>query len=218
MEHKSFEREIPDGYELAKYMDARKVIFGLVMNILALIILLIVAFVNIMLLGLAGYKVLAIENLYQTTRIGIIVGVVLSLIYIVFHELVHGYAYKKKTGEKLTFGMSWSCAYCGVPNIYVYRKPAIFAALAPFVFFGSIFLVLTVVSLSVIAITGNTKVLNVFYTMYVALTILQGLHLGGCSGDVYVTLLLCGRFKDDRVLVRDTGPEQFFYIPIDKQN
>lgn len=216
MEHKNFEREIPDVYELAKYIDARKAIFGLLMNILALIILLIVAFVNIMLLGLVGYKIFLIENLYQQTRVGLIVGVVLSLIYIVFHELVHGYAYKKKTGEKLTFGMSWSCAYCGVPNIYVYRRPAIFAVLAPFVFFGLIFLVLTAVSLFVMAITENAAVLSAVYLMYVALTVLQGLHLGGCTGDIYVTFLLYGRFKDDRVLVRDTGPEQFFYIPVEK--
>ena len=217
MEHENFEREIPEGYELSKYIDARKALFGLVMNIVAMIMLLIVAFVNVMLLGFTGWKFFAyIENPYRLTYVGVTVGLILMLVYIALHELVHGYAYKRKTGEKLTFGMSWSCAYCGVPNIYVYRKPALFAVLAPLVFFGLIFLLLTAVSLFVIAATKSPAVLNVLYPTYVALTILQGFHIGGCSGDIYVALLLCGRFKDDRALVRDTGPEQFFYVPVKK--
>ena len=42
-----------------------------------------------------------------------------------------------------------------------------------------------------------------------------GLHLGGCSGDLYVTYLFLTKFKNKKVLMRDTGPEQFFYVPDD---
>ncbi|MCQ2122483.1 MAG: DUF3267 domain-containing protein, partial [Fibrobacter sp.] len=57
------------------------------------------------------------------------------LVYIVLHELVHGAVYKLLTGQKLTFGFKASVAYCGVPDIYVYRRTALAALLAPFVVF-----------------------------------------------------------------------------------
>ena len=215
MENRNFERKLPEGYELAKYIDARKPMFGLVMNGIALLVLLAIAVINFALIAaVTGEGVFSNYSTVKSLGFGGVFGTILSFVYIALHELVHGYAYKKKTGEKLTFGMSWSCAYCGVPDIYVYRKPALFAVLAPFVFFGVLFLGLTVVSLAVIAFTGNLAVLNVFCFVYVAVTVLQGMHVGGCSGDLYVALLLCRRFADDRTLVRDTGPEQFFYIPV----
>jgi hypothetical protein len=129
------------------------------------------------------------------------VFLVIMFAYIVLHELVHGAAYKKMTGEKLTFGMSWSCAFCGVPHIYVYRNASLFAVLAPFTVFTLIFIPLTVVLYFVNPI------------FYIFSALLLGFHLGGCSGDLYVTYLLLFKYKDKRTLIRDLGPDQYFYIP-----
>ena len=49
--------------------------------------------------------------------------------------------------------------------------------------------------------------------VYSALVFILGMHLGGCSGDAYVTLLLWTKFKDKRTLIRDTGPVQYIYVP-----
>ena len=121
--------------------------------------------------------------------------------YVVLHELVHGIAYKTLTGEKLTFGLSWSCAFCGVPNIYTYRKTAMISVIAPFAVFTVLLLPLLVL----------LYFISPLYFLIVAF--IFGLHAGGCSGDLYVLYLLAVKFKDKRVLMRDTGPEQFFYVP-----
>ena len=124
--------------------------------------------------------------------------------YIVLHELVHGIAYKIQTGEKLTFGISWSCAFCGVPNIYTYRRTAIVAVVSPFTIFTLLFIPILIL-------------LYCFSPLYYLLAaFIFGLHLGGCSGDLYVLYLLAVKFKDKKTLMRDTGPEQFFYIPDEK--
>jgi hypothetical protein len=38
------------------------------------------------------------------------------------------------------------------------------------------------------------------------------MHLGGCVGDDYVTLLFLFKFKDKTTLVQDTGPKQTIYV------
>ena len=48
---------------------------------------------------------------------------------------------------------------------------------------------------------------------YLLVACIFGTHLGGCSGDLYVLYLLTVKFKDPKTLMRDTGPEQFFYVP-----
>ena len=200
MEHLSFERELPEGYCEKKHVNAKSFGFGLVMNLIGLAIFAaatvpLVLLLNIRQNAIADHSFIVIASAYA--------GVFMSLIYIVLHELVHGWAYKRKTGERLTFGMSWSCAYCGVPNIFVYRKAALIAVAAPLVLFTLIFLPLTV---------------WLYFTSplyYLIFAMIFGLHLGGCSGDCYVILLLLFKFKDERMLLRDTGPEQFFFLPVE---
>jgi hypothetical protein len=51
---------------------------------------------------------------------------------------------------------------------------------------------------------------------YLITAFIFGLHLGGCSGDLYVSLLLMTKYKSPKTLMRDTGPEQYFYIPEEK--
>ena len=93
--------------------------------------------------------------------------------YLVLHELVHGAAYKFLTGQKLTFGITLSVAFCGVPEIYVYRRASLIAVLAPFV----VFTLLGVVLLAVFPGAWTRFFLLIFL----------GLHIGGCSGDLYNT-------------------------------
>ena len=198
---KGFEREIPEGYSLALYIDARKKKFGIIFNLIALLVM--TATVGIALIPiLMGGGIMQIFDTDPTVVVIVYFSFIASIIiYTVLHELVHGAAYKMLTGERLTFGMSWSCAYCGVPNIYVYRGAALVAVCAPFVCFTLLLLPLTV------------WLYGVNYLAYIAAAALLGVHLGGCSGDIYVLLLLLFRFKDKRTLVRDTGPEQFVYTP-----
>ena len=129
------------------------------------------------------------------------ITMVILFVYIVLHELVHGIAYKALTKEKLTFGLSWSCAFCGVPSLYIYKKAALIALLAPFITFTVIFLPISIWLYFV----------NPIY--FLAALFVLGMHIGGCSGDLYVTFLLIIKYKEKNVLVNDTGPAQSFYLP-----
>lgn len=200
-----FERTLPDGYREAFHIDARNKKTGLLLSLVSFIPL--VLMIAIFVLTLNGKEVFpsvpeesddpSAFFAFPLFTLALLGGIVL---YMVLHELVHGIVYKAKTGEKLTFGLSWSCAFCGVPNVYVYRKTAIQALMAPFVVFTLLLLPLTVVCYFV----------NAY--LYVLFGILLAMHLGGCCGDLYMFFLLKFRFKDETSLMRDTGPEQWLYV------
>lgn len=206
MKEHNFEKELPNGYNQALYLNAKNAKFGIIMNLIALAIAGIVFAVGIL-------PIIFSENSYFPDAytegeaflahlfIACIVLIVEMLLYMILHELTHGVAYKSLTGERLTFGLTWSCAFCGVPKIFVYRKPALIACVAPLVLFTVLLIPLTVA----LYFTHS-----IFY--FVALLVL-GLHLGGCAGDIYLTLLLLLKYKSPKTLVRDTGPEQFIYVP-----
>ena len=201
MKSENFERELPSGYRQAMYINAKKASFGIIFNLIALAVLglvMAVAFLSLKSKGGAS-EVISVSPLGLLTVYAVTLSAM--IVYIVLHELVHGAAYKMLTGEKLTFGMSWSCAFCGVPTIYTYRRTAIIAVISPFLVFTLIFIPILVLC----------YIFSPVY--YLAMAFVFGLHLGGCSGDLYVMLLLHVKFKDKRTLMRDTGPEQFFYIP-----
>ena len=79
------------------------------------------------------------------------------------------------------------------------------AVLAPFVTFTLIFIPMTIVFYFV----------NPIY--YLAMALVLASHLGGCGGDLYVYYLLMTKFKSEKTLLRDTGPEQFFYVPEEEE-
>ena len=190
---KHWEKELPAGYREVLAIDAKddkKLIRG--MGIAALVV-----FALFLWIGIATqWYGLAAQKPSTTLAAGFFVAL---MVYIVLHELVHGAAYKLLTGQKLTFGLTLSVAFCGVPEIYVYRRASLIAVLAPFVVF-------TILSLVLLAVLPDP-----WLRFYVLLFL--GLHIGGCSGDLYNTWLYLTRFRDPRTLTRDTGPVQTFYLP-----
>ena len=199
---KNFEKELPEGYKQVLYINAKDVKFGILFNLIGFAIMAAVMALAILPLGLNGRLSFdIIEVGLSRMQISCLILLLSLLSYIVLHELIHGVAYKKLTGEKLTFGMSWSCAFCGVPNIFTYKRCALISVLAPFAIFSLIFIPLTVALYFV----------DPLY--YLLSALLLSLHLGGCCGDLYISLLLLFRFKSKELLMRDTGPEQFFYLP-----
>ena len=197
----NFERELPDGYRQALYINAKDAKFGIIFNLIALLVLIGVMMGAFLTLRADGRLSLDILNDDMGELVVAYLVFIASMLgYIVLHELVHGWAYKALTGEKLTFGLSWSCAFCGVPDIYTYRKTAIISVIAPF----TLFTLLLIPALVVLYFFSPLY--------YLIFAFIFGLHLGGCSGDLYVLYLLTFRFKDKKTLMRDTGPEQYFYV------
>ena len=189
MEGKDYELELPAGYESALTIDATDKKFALWMNLAA-----IVPLIPALLLALRMIWNRPIE--VSTQKMLLFIGAM--LVYIVLHELVHGIAYRTLTHRKLSFGLKLTCAYCGVPDIYCYRRTALISLLAPFTVFTIVF--------AALALCLNDTALRA------GSVILLGLHLGGCSGDLYDTWLYLTRFRDPLTLMRDTGPAQTFYL------
>jgi hypothetical protein len=182
--------ELPENAKVVKTIDAKNNKTMLIFNLIAIVIM-ILSILPIILLK--DFTLKDIES--KELLIGLAVYIVGMVLYVVLHELTHGLVYKVMTKQKLTFGITLSCAFCGVPNIYVTKKTALLAILAPFV-------VYTLVLLPIIILLP-ANLINL------ALVIIFGTHVSGCVGDLYGTYTLL-KLKGN-ILMNDTGPKQTFY-------
>lgn len=198
---KNFELSLPQGYVAAKTVDAKNKKTATIFTVSSLVIT-VVVFVA-MWLAIFGVQpvVDCIEQVVVEgwqSLIPLMVFALAEIAYVVCHELTHGLCYKLLTKQKLTFGLTLSVAYCGVPDIYVYRTTALIALLAPFVVFTPAFLLPALL------------LKNLAYALVFAA--LLALHVGGCVGDLYCTALYVFKFRNSTTLMRDFGPTQTFYV------
>ena len=179
--------ELPNNYNEIYKIDASSKKIGIILNIIATIIFFILF---ILLMGIKRiHFVMDYKSLIYT-----IIFIISYILYMVLHELTHGLFYKIYTHQKLTFGLKLSCAYCGVPNIYVKKNPMIIISIMPFVIFNLLFIQ------PIFIFDGNLSIL--FILMF-------SLHFGGCSGDLFVVFKLLS--LKGNILINDTGPCQTFY-------
>ena len=120
------------------------------------------------------------------------------VIIIIAHELIHGLFYKIFTKQKLTFGITLSAAFCGVPHIYVRKKAMLITCLAPCVIFSFVFLILMIIFFN-----------SLYYILFV---VLFAVHFGGCVGDIYCAILFIFKYKNKDILINDTGLKQSIYV------
>ena len=201
---KHFEEKLPENYRLVKTVDATKAPFAVVFNLLSLVMMVGAFAVLYFAFGtdvsLIKEQFLTLPDFTKILALLLLVGG--FIVYIVLHELVHGVVYKAFTKRKLTFGVTMTCAYCGVPDVFVYRTASLCALLAPFVIFSIAFIV-------PMFFLQNT-------VWFLLLAALFAMHFGGCVGDLYITVLYVFKFRDGKTLMRDTGPVQTFYLPHEK--
>lgn len=188
-----FEENLPEGYRVAKVIDAKKALTGVIFSVVSFIP---VVFAILLFFLLTPSFSFEFDSTVIFTHY--FAFLVIIIVYTVLHELTHGAAYKLLTGKKLTFGLTLTVAYCGVPEIYVYRKAALIAILAPFVVF-------TIVFSGMVIFIPN--ILSKFFA-----TLVLAIHIGGCCGDLYCALLYLFKFKDPTTLMNDTGPKQTYYV------
>jgi len=199
---KNYENSVPQDYVLVKYVDAKNDKKQMsVYTLLSFVPLLIILPVLILIARYCnGYNLFdALEDDYIAVVFLIICCTLIA--YLVLHELVHGITYKIFTGAKLTFGITLTVAFCGVPDIYVRKKASIAALIMPFCVFSVIFIALT------IGLWFLSPLYGIFSGMVFAI------HIGGCVGDLHWMLMYLTKFKHCNTLMRDTGPKQWLYIP-----
>ncbi len=192
MEHQTFERVIPEGYKEVYHIDAANKKTGLLLTLGSLLIAAGLIFFFFMTID---YSSIALRYLmkYYLVFLGSMIA------YIILHELTHGAVYKALTKEKLRFGITWSAAFCGVPDIYTYRDTALKSLVAPLALF------------SVLLIPLLIWLHRIDAGWYLVAGVIFSLHISGCIGDLYMTALFLTKFKDPATLMRDTGPEQWIY-------
>lgn len=199
---KNYENSIPQGYVLVKHVDAKKDQKTIIMyTLLSFVPLLILLPILILIAKYCNdYNIL---DAFKDTKglIALLITCFVLMIYIILHELVHGITYKILTGAKLTFGLTLTVTFCGVPEIYVRKKASIAALVMPFLVFSTIFIALTI----------GLWFISPLYGMFSG--VVFAFHVGGCVGDLHWILMYLTKFKHCNTLMRDTGPKQLLYIP-----
>lgn len=193
--------DLPAGYREVFHIDAKSKKVGIAFTVVSLVI----TVASLLVIGLlTGFSAI-LSALDSASKVEYVVPYLVLVVclfsYIVLHELVHGAAYKALTHQKLTFGITLTVAFCGVPDIYTSRKTALIALTAPLVVFSIVFL----------ALMACFRTSNPVY--FAIFSILFSIHLGGCVGDIYVTVLLMTKYRNPELLMRDTGPAQTLYLP-----
>lgn len=195
MKAPTFEADLPMHYQKVFYLNAKRPKTAIWLTLISLI-------------PLIPAIILAVRPPNAVIRVGSVwllpliplAWMAAYVLLLVAHELLHGLAYRLLTGQKLTFGLSWSCAYCGVPGIYVYRRTALIALILPFA-------VITPVLLLCLWFFRSHPIL------FDSTLLLLGGHTGGCVGDLYLFVLFLFRYRKREALIQDTGPEQTIYLP-----
>ena len=196
-----FEPELPSGYRVAKVIDAKDKRTLVMLNVVAVVLALLVLAVSYAFLAPTygwGEKDAFARDLATFGEARMLDLFVVLVCYMVAHELLHGLVYKVLTGHKLTFGFTLTVAFCGVPDIYTYRRCTLASLLAPFLVFNLVFGV-------PLAFVGPLDA--------ILFSLLLAAHVSGCSGDLYDVGLLFLRYTNPRTLVNDDGPSQRIYVP-----
>ena len=195
-----YERELPKGYVEALVVDAYDKKSSRGMQLLALVIA-VIAFNMVLFFYIipqwseirSGFSIIG--------GIGVIAA---YFLYISLHELTHGAVYKLMTKQKVMLGFKPPAAYCGVPDIYLYRITSLVSLFAPFTVFGILFV-------GLFFLIGDPFVKTLILVLLV-------LHLIGCAGDLYGAWILLRKLRDPATLRKDMGPAQIYYTRIADQD
>lgn len=196
VKYKHYELDVPSDYKVSKVIDCKdpKTAFLFTLFSLIISIILIVIGIFIKLSLIKEEETIGNIELFILTS-GFLIG---YIIIIIAHELIHGLFYKIYTKQKLTFGITLTAAFCGVPNVYVRKKAMMITCMAPCVILSMIFLILMIVFFD--------------SSLYIFFLLLFSLHFGGCIGDIYCCILFLFKYKNKDILINDTGLKQTIYV------
>lgn len=182
---KSFEA-LPDGYKEIYSVDLQKnKKISLFVNSLAVII-------SVLLIVPMAFLV-PVSTLFDMQKglsnyiIRFVLLFVLTILYLVLHEFVHGIAMKMCGTKKIKYGFTGLYAFAGSDDYYD-KRSYIFIALAPVVLWGFL-----------LALINFFVSPEWFWVVY----IIQIVNLSGAAGDIFVTVKFSCLPKD--ILIKDYG-------------
>lgn len=179
-------KTLPEGYKEIYSVNLQKdKKAALLVNVIGVIIMLV--------MGVPMHFVVPVTKLFDMSaglgayflRFGAML--VLTLGYLVLHELVHGAAMKLCGTKKVKYGFTGMYAFAGSEDYYS-KKPYIFIALAPVVLWGV-----------VLAVINPFVPEQWFWVVY----FIQIFNISGAAGDFFVTAKFSRMPKD--ILIHDSG-------------
>jgi len=195
---KKFERELPIGYKEVVHTDFKDMKTCCIFSFVLLLVAFALFFVLILPLVISG-----VEFKYHSFfALTLVAGV---LLYMICNLFVCNVVYKDQLDEKIKFGFNKTRVYCCVPGVYLYKRTAYIVTFIPFV-----------VSTVVLLITYAALYLTLPIACYV-ISMIFALHLGNFSAETYTIVMTFRKYKDQRVLMCDTGNDRYFYICDEKE-
>jgi len=134
--------ELPEGYSEIKRVNLQKDIkAAVIVNVLALIIAVITAFIGGIIVPFSFDNIVDGEsiNALLISMLKLFCILPAMVAYFFGHEFVHGIFIKKYSGRKAKYGFTGLYAYAG-SDAYFNKRQYLMIALAPVVFFGIVFL------------------------------------------------------------------------------
>ena len=198
MKEENFERELPKNYRVVKVIDEKNV------NFISLIIVLII---SVLVLAIGFLPLIFQEDKLSNIKgFPLLCGILGAVVYAFLHEIIHGIAYKIRTGEKFSFILNTTGVFCGAPKIFTYKRDSIFALLLPFIVFSLLLLPVFIVTY--------------FYyvSVYVSLLVVLILHIISSLFDIHVCFLLSVRYKNNITLLNDSNYKKTIFIFDDTNN
>ena len=177
---------LPEGYREFYFINLQKnKKMSLLVNLLAVIIAVLLLVPMLFFVPISSLFVM--DKGLGNYVLRFITLIVLTIAYMILHEITHGIAMKICGTKKVKYGFTGLYAFAG-SNDYYNKKSYIFIALAPIVLWGL-----------VIAIINPFVPLEWFWVVY----FLQIINMSGAAGDLFVTIKFSGFPKD--ILIRDYG-------------
>lgn len=177
---------LPEGYREIYSVDLQKnKKMAIFVNLLAVVIAVILVLPMLFVVPIS--TLFSMEDGMTSYFVRFFALLILTIAYMVLHELVHGISMKLCGTKKVKYGFTGMYAFAGSKDYYD-KKSYIFIALAPVVLWG---IVLAVINPFVPA--------EWFWVIY----LIQIMNLSGAAGDLFVTVKFSQLPSD--ILIQDYG-------------
>ena len=188
---------LPEGYELLRSIDLQKDRrLALLVNGLSLGIAIVMVICALPFVPFSTFISIWSPSLLDVLRPLLLLPAL--LVYVVTHELIHGFYMKRYSGVKPKYGFSGLYAYAG-SEAFFDRRSYLIISLAPVILWGVLLMIL-----------NFALPVSCFWFIY----IIQIMNISGAAGDFYVSLYMSR--LPHTILIQDSGVKMDVYILVEK--
>lgn len=190
-------RQLPEGYALLRSINLQKDRrLALQVNGLSLLIAVVMVLAALPFVPLSTFFSLHTSSFFGALRPLLLLPAL--LIYVVTHELIHGFYMKRYSGVKPRYGFTGLYAFAG-SDAYFDRRSYLMISLAPVILWGAVLMIL-----------NFALPISWFWFVY----IIQIMNVSGAAGDFYVSIYMSRLPRT--ILIQDRGVSMDVYARVEK--